>query len=225
MLQNYANEIEKSKHILLQTPAQNFANAAALYSYLLTLHKKVSLYVTDEVDQNFAFLPWYDKIRYTKPSSADLLIDVSSDTLAYYEFFRSNAININAKMATALYSALYEGSEYFASAASAGMLFATVSKLIERGADYRAAEQSLYRSDPLSLFRIKAVLYKSLLLVDNARVAELFISDADLKASGATMHEVQKAMQEVLRVAHVKRVVLKKSDENMKVIKEIEIVK
>ncbi len=213
------------KHIVIQTKSENFANATVLYSYILTLHKKVTLYCEDEVHQRFAFLPWYDKIKPSLPSSAEYTIVVGGDTLSYYDFFNTNNIKLNSKMATGLYAALYEKYEYFSAIKSDGILFATLSKLVESGANCEAVEQHLYRSNPLSLFRIKATLYQSMLLVKSATEVELFLCDADLKASGASIYEVTKAMQELLTLAHVKKVVLKKSDQDMKVIKEIEIVK
>lgn len=225
MLQIYANEIEKSKHIVLKTNNKGLANASAIYSYLLTLHKKVTLYLVEKPDPKFEFLPWFEKITQSALKSYDLEIEVGAQSLDYYDFFDSNEIKINQKMATALYAGLFESSEHFTCVQSAGMLFASLSKLIERGADFKSVEHYLYRSNPLSLFRIKSILYKSMLLENNATEAELFICDADFKASGASMSEVYRTMQEVLTLAHVHKVVLKKSDESMKVIKEIEIVK
>lgn len=226
MLQKDTLEIiEKSKHILLQTDNDSFANASALYTYLLTLHKKVSIYSVDEVEQKFAFLPWYDKLKSLAPSSADGVLEINAETLEYYTFFKDHKIKINLKMATALYSALLVRYDNFTSLESDGMVFATAKELIELGAEFKTAQKYIVKSDPLSLFRIKAILYQNMLLVKNATELELFVSDADLKSSGASMREVHKVLKEASSLVHIEKIVLKKSDENMKILEEIEIVK
>lgn len=223
MLQLHA--IKKSKHILLQTQSSTFANASAIYSYLLTLHKKVSIYSEDEVEQKFAFLPWYEKIKNVAPASADLVIKIVDEPLEYYEFLSTHAPKINAKMATALYAAILVRYDSFRAIESHGILFACVSQLVLYGAECKSVEKNILRSTPLCLFRVKAILYKSMLLRDSAREVELLISQRDFKESGASMREIESVMRELLTLVHVRRVVLKSSDENMKIIKEIEVVK
>jgi len=225
MPQLHTLEIEKSKHILLQTQSDTFASASAIYSYLLTLHKKVSIYSEDEIEQRFSFLPWYEKIRRVAPSSADLIIKIEDEPLEYYEFFRANRVKINVKMATALYGALLMKYDNFRAIESHGMLFACLSELVLCGADCKGVEKIVLRSNPLSLFRVKAILYKSMLLCNSATEAKLYISQRDLEESGASMREVECVMRELLTLIHVTKVTLIKSDENMKILKEIQIVK
>ena len=214
--------IQNAKHILLKTDSNSFANASAVYSYLLMLHKKVSICFSEEVEPKFSFLPWYDKLKSVVPSSADIVIEINYEVLDYYKFFKENGVNINKKMATALYSALLVRYENFSSCESDGIVFATANQLIELGAQHKVAQTAIAKSDSLALFRLKAILYKNMLLVQSATEAELFISDEELKASGASMIEAEKVMQEVLSLVHVTKVVLKKSDEDMKIIKTVE---
>ncbi len=73
--------INQAKHIIVvahvNPDADSIGSASAMYTYLLTLHKKVSFFcATDAVNQRFSFLPWFDKIRNSFPSSADLLISL-----------------------------------------------------------------------------------------------------------------------------------------------------
>ncbi len=71
--------IESAKHIVvishIDPNADSISSASAFYTYLLRLHKKISFFcVTKEINQNLSFLPWFEKIRSSFPSSADLAI-------------------------------------------------------------------------------------------------------------------------------------------------------
>lgn len=215
-------KITESKHILIKTSGDSFANASAIYSYILTLHKKVSLYHEEEIEKRLSFLPWFCKLKKIKPSSADFEIDVNAEVLDYFTFFQTNSIKINKKMATALYSGLLMRYDNFNSSETSGTIFATASQLIELGAEQQVAQREITKSDSLALFRLKSILYKTMLLLENAQHVELYISDYDLKSSGASIKDAIGIMKDVLSLAHVVKVTLKKSDENMKIIKTIE---
>lgn len=80
------NEIESATHIVLiahiNPDADSFGAASAMYTYLMRLEKKVTLFcVTERINPHLAFLPWFDKIRHQFPKSADLAI--SFDCGAY----------------------------------------------------------------------------------------------------------------------------------------------
>ena len=105
--------INSAKHIVITTDNAAFANASALYSYILTLHKKVSLHNSEALESRFSFLAWFDKSRIKMPTSGDEVITMSSGTRELYEFFVSNKIKINAKMATALYAGLLQEFDAF----------------------------------------------------------------------------------------------------------------
>lgn len=71
--------IDEAKHIVVishvNPDADSIGSASAFYTYLLTLHKKVSFFcVTKDINNKLSFLPWFDKIRNTFASSADLAI-------------------------------------------------------------------------------------------------------------------------------------------------------
>lgn len=214
--------IESSNHILLRVQDDSFANASALYSYILTLHKKVSIYNEKKLEYRFSFLPWYEKCKTVEPSSADVVLEVDGDVLKYYTFFQENDIKINKKMATALYSALLLRYKNFSSCKTDGIVFATASQLIEFGAEYKIARQKIVKSDALSLFRLKAILFKKMLLVSSGTELQLLVNDTDLVASGATLEDAKKIMKELLNLVNVTRVVLIKSDTDMQIIDKIE---
>lgn len=213
--------VQSAKHIVLVTDSSSFANASAIYSYILTLHKKVSLHHTKPLAKKLSFVPWFEKSRVAVASSADLLIEVQPDSKELFEFFLAQEIKVNAKMATALYCGILLEYDFFKSSACDGTIFAISSQLIALGADYQLAREYLLNSVPLSILRLKAIMFGTLVLTHNAKVAEVYVSDKDFKSSGASLEDAYSIMSEVLHGAHVTKVILFKSDENNKILKEI----
>ncbi len=216
-------QINESKHILIKSDKESLAQASALYSYLLTQHKKVSLYA-DAIDRRFSFLPWIDKVRTNVPTSADLEIDSNIEIMVLYTFLQESDVKINAKMATALYAGFLKRYKNFISDDVNGTVFAALSQLITLGAEHKQCVKHLCKEVPLSMIRLKALLFKTFLLKENGKVACVSINDADLLASGASMEDALDAATELLNVVHVQEVHLVKSDENNKIIKIIKDV-
>jgi phosphoesterase RecJ-like protein len=214
-------DIIKSKHIVIKTNNQFFAIANVFYSYILTLHKKVSLVSDEKIESYLSFLPWYNKLRDTTPSSVDLIIDTQFSVIECFEFLKSNDIKINQKMATSMYCALLIEFDFFKSSKCDGTVFAIASELISLKADYKLCKDHILNRVSLSTFRLKALMLKGMLLTDNARVANVYVSDEDLKATGAVLNDAYLLMREFLSLVNVKEVALKKSDENNKIIKII----
>ena len=214
-------EIASAKHIVLLCDEKSFANASALYTYILTQHKKVSLIAQEPLPMNLAFLPWFEKVRYTEPSSGDYHLRVGTQTLALMQAFEERVLKINEKMATSLYAGLLLEYDFFKSDACNGMVFAAAAKLMELNAAHSICMKHLLFSQPLSLFRIRALLFKKLRLIENATIALLYFCDEDLQSSGANMRELFIVMNEVLMLVHVKEVRLIKSDENNQIIKSL----
>ncbi|QOP41661.1 hypothetical protein [Sulfurimonas marina] len=213
------SKIKESKHIVLISDNKSFSLANVLYSYILTLHKKVSLVVDEELDRKFAFLPWFGKVRKQVPSSCDLEIKISLDTLGVYEEFQSESIKINAKMATAFYSSLLIEDE-IKSVLCESKKLSVLSELIVLGADCQLCYRFLRESRSLALFRMRAEMFANFLLKEDGTLAEVYIDDEILKKSGASLEDAFFISKELLEIVHVDRVVLIKQDEN-KVIKEI----
>jgi len=72
-------KIGQAKHIVLiahvDPDADSLGSASAMYTHLMRLHKKTTLFCASErIDKNLAFLPWYEKIRHHFPTSCDLAI-------------------------------------------------------------------------------------------------------------------------------------------------------
>ena len=78
-MNNIIKTIENSKHIVvavdINPSVDSLASASALYTYFLTIHKKVSFFsLKEHMDKNLFCIPWIDKVRTSFPSSADLMI-------------------------------------------------------------------------------------------------------------------------------------------------------
>ena len=78
--------IDAAHHIVLiahiNPDADSLGSASAMYTYLMRLEKKVTLFcVTEQVNHRLSFLPWFDKMRHQFPAKADLAI--SFDCGAY----------------------------------------------------------------------------------------------------------------------------------------------
>ena len=214
-------EIDSFSHIVLLCDADSFANASAIYSYILTKHKKVSIVCETAIAKKYSFLPWFDKLRTKVPTSADCTIVVDDDILFLYDFFQKSSVKINKKMATALYGALLEKYDYFTSSECSGIVFATASQLIELNAAYQECVKYLQYNQPLAYFRLQSILYNNMLLTQNATVAILFVCEEDFKESGASMEDAYVIMNDVLKMAHIQEVQLIQKDENNKILKSI----
>ena len=215
------NAINNAKHIVITMDNSSFANASVMYSYILTLHKKVSLYSNEVLENKLSFLPWYDKARLKMPTSADLEILMDTESLKLYKQFITFEIKLNVKMATSLYAGILEEFDNFQSPQCNGIVFASASELIALKAEHKKCNQYLFKSLPLSSLRLKAKLLSSLSLENNALHAKLYVSDLDLKSTGSSLKEAFIIMKEALSLVNVERVTLYKSDENCKILKEI----
>jgi hypothetical protein len=212
--------VEEKKHIVLFCDEDSFAVASVLYSYFLSRHKKVSM--VGDVTKRFAFLPWYDALRSTKPASADICIDTRNmEVHKLFLFLKEGELRINKKMATALYCAYFLRYDHFTSADCDGMMFAAISEIISLGAAYKTVQKALLYTEPLKLFRLRAYLYANLQLTKNATKALVYCSDDILDKSGATLDDACAILGEFLAIAHVKEVCLLKSDANNVIVKKI----
>lgn len=215
-------EIDKANNIVILTNSDSFSESSALYTYVLQLHKKVSLVCEkDALDSNLACVPWYKNTRQVVSASADLIIDMRIFKNSLYEIFITNDVKINKKMATALYAGLFKNCHNSFETKIDGKIFAIMAHLIELEAEYSLCNELILKSQPLSLFRLKAIMFKDMTLLNGATVAIFHISRADLKSSGATLKEAYIIMKESLSVIHVQIAILLDSDRDNELIQLI----
>ena len=80
-MNNIIQRIDAASHIVViahvNPDADSIGSASAVYTHLLRLHKKVSFFCASKnINQKLSFIPWFDKIRDSFPSSADLAISL-----------------------------------------------------------------------------------------------------------------------------------------------------
>ena len=209
-MQTILKNIDNYKHIVIVVPDANsigyLASANALYTYLLQLHKKVSLYKEiDDYGLNLQFLPWISKLKTSYPSSADIKIDAIS-SIKLYNYFEENSIKLNKKMATSLYAGLlYETNGFKKNIDSS--VFMMAQKLLECNADVNLCTKNILDYQTLCILRLKAILLKKMLLKENGCLAVVNLNDEDLKMSGAKIEDVDIIMDEILSLVSVTKVI------------------
>jgi len=219
-MNNILDGIDNAKYVMIVADAKNLSRASALYSHLLRLHKKVSLVCESKnIDNKFSFLPWFEKIKSSRVSSADFIVELNCNTLELYDLFKNNGVKINPKMATALYCGLLVDTDGFLNNAVSGTIFAVAKELIECGADYKTCNNFIMKRTTLSALRLKAIMLKKMLLQNSAKAAVFYICDDDLKRAGATLEECDEILQEALMLPHVELSVLLNLDDEYEVIK------
>jgi phosphoesterase RecJ-like protein len=211
-------EIAEAKHIVIIVDNNTFCQASALYTYILSLHKKVSFYCEIDIDKKYSFLPWFDKLRKTLSSSADLQIQLKKESLL--DFFLLNKIKINKKMALALYAQLFQKLYTDSSENIDGIFFAQMSEMLKLGASHQLCVKNLQQSESLALYRLKAKMFQNMLLVNEAQASIFTISQEDMEATGTSYEDAFVVLEESLNIVHVILAVL--LDENNEVIKIIE---
>ncbi|MBN2896515.1 MAG: hypothetical protein JXK05_11575 [Campylobacterales bacterium] len=211
------SSIEQARHIVLHVcaplDADGLGSASALYTYVLTLHKKATLVCNAEIPPRLRFIPWVDQVRTHLPQSADVCIDISPDqgvlkVLEVFDFLRAREVKINVKMATALYGGLLESLEGFRSPQTDARALHVAAELLERGADAKAAVRFLFEMLPLSHLRLKALLLLEMQLACDAQLALLCVTRAHLQRSGASEGACEAPLREALCLPSVACAVL-----------------
>ncbi|EQB35578.1 hypothetical protein M947_09865 [Sulfurimonas hongkongensis] len=214
-------KIEEAKSVMIVTDAKHLALSSALYTLVLIKHKKITLVCEDEnLDQRFSFLPWFDKIKTKKILSADLVIEIDFSSLDFFTQLKKKSLKINKKMATALYGGLLQESDGFLNPDANGMIFAAAKELIDLKAEYELCTKGLLQTKSLALLRLKSLMFKSMILQNNAKEAIFRICEDDLKSSGASIRDCDEILKEALHLPYVEIVALKNSKDEIIKVKE-----
>ena len=110
-------KINEVKHVQIVVEEEYLYSASALYTYVLRLHKKVSLTcASKELDVKYGCLPWFEKIKTLQTPSAELTINLNHTALELCDAFSERNVELNPKMATALYAGLLNETKGFSNA-------------------------------------------------------------------------------------------------------------
>lgn len=217
-------KIQSAHHIQIVAAASlNAIGAAgALFTYIMTLHKKASLQCSEpERFVYFEAMPWITQFRRTFASASDLALIVGDaddallaceklyfkDAYEVYGFMQKSEIKINVKMATALYCSIASHQDAFRSIQSDGMEFATVARLIELGALHRECNRYLFLHGSLGALRLKAKTLSRMQLYANGEIAVAHLGSSDFESSGAEFEDVWSGLEDMLGLVSVKAAV------------------
>lgn len=217
-------KIDEVKYIQIVVTQEYLPVASALYTYILRLHKKVSLIcTTKEINQKYSFLPWFDKIRKVESSSAELNIVLNHSVVEFHKHFKENEIILNTKMSTALYAALLDETKGFLNKKTDGTIFAIASELINSGAEYKMCSEFILKQTTLARLRLKSLMLANMKLENSAKDAVFYISDNDFKATGTTIVDACEIREEAFLLKYVEKSILFNRDTKEKFIKNKEI--
>ncbi|MFT7004369.1 MAG: hypothetical protein ACJAWW_001727 [Sulfurimonas sp.] len=221
-MKNILDRIDNAKYVMIVVDAKYLSGASALYTYILRLHKKVSLVCqTKNISNRLSFLPWFEKIKSSKTESADFVIELKNGSIELYDLFKYLNIKINPKMATALYGGLLLETKGFTNTEVNGTIFAMAQELIECGANHKMCSDSVLKSTTLSALRLKSIMLKNMVLKNNAKAAVFFISNNDIKSSGCVCEDLEEHLIESLKLPYVELSVLLDADNEYEVLKLI----
>ncbi|MDD2790080.1 MAG: phosphoesterase [Sulfurimonas sp.] len=210
--------IQNAKHIEIIVQPDFIGSASALYTYILTLHKKVSLVCkAKNIDKKFSFLPWFEKIKSSDTPSADLSIVCDFSAQSLYEAFDAHTVKLNKKMATALYGALIYETQGFSKGVD-GTIFAMAEVLLACGAEHELCVREILQNTSLAYVRLKALMLTKMLLQNSAKTALFIICDDDIQATGASLEDACEIMLEAFSLRYVEMVVLLNSDHEYRVV-------
>ncbi|MFC2074384.1 bifunctional oligoribonuclease/PAP phosphatase NrnA [Campylobacterota bacterium] len=238
--------LDDAKHVLIiahvDPDADSMGSALAMYTHVLRLHKKVSLFCkTNNMDPSLKFLPFFEKVRTNIPNDYDLAmsfdcgtykrlgIDINAplvnvdhhisnekygtvnliDTTAIstsqvlYDFFKSNEIKLNAKMATALYAGLADDSQNFTTDKTDERTFLMAADLIKSGADNALCTKMLFKERSLASMRMKAKMLSAARLYCSGRVVSTLVERSFFEETGAYEVDCEEALHETLELANV----------------------
>ncbi len=238
--------LDDAKHILIiahvDPDADSMGSALAMYTHLLRLHKKVTLFCkTLKMDPSLKFLPFFEKVRSSIPKDYDLAmsfdcgtykrlgIDVNGvlvnvdhhisnekygtinliDTTAIstsqvvYDFFKSNDIKLNAKMATALYAGLADDSQNFTTDKTDDRAFMMAADLIKSGADNALCTKMLFKERSLASMRMKAMMLSAAQLFCSGQVVSTLVQRSFFEQTGAYEVDCEEALHETLDLVNV----------------------
>jgi phosphoesterase RecJ-like protein len=245
-LHKLVEALNDAKHILIiahvDPDADSMGSALAMYTHVLRLHKKVTLFCkTKNIDPSLKFLPFFEKVRNTTPNDYDLamsfdcgtykrlgvdvngslvnvdhhisnenygtinLIDTTaiSTSQVLYDFFKNNDIELNAKMATALYAGLADDSQNFTTDKTDHRTFLMAADLLKSGADNALCTKMLFKERSLASIRMKSKMLSSAQLYCSGRVVSTLVERSFFEETGAYEVDCEEALHETLELVNI----------------------
>ncbi|MEA3523815.1 MAG: bifunctional oligoribonuclease/PAP phosphatase NrnA [Campylobacterota bacterium] len=125
-------------------------------------------------------------------------------TQVVYDYFISQGVKINPKMATALYAGLLDDSQNFISDKTDARSFDMAKVLLEKGADKEKVVSHLFQTSSLSGLRLKGLMLSAMQLYGDASIVVHKVSKEMLDSCGAKVSDCEAALEESLFLPTVK---------------------
>ncbi len=124
--------------------------------------------------------------------------DALSTTQVLYEWFVTQSIKINAKMAHALYAGLMDDSKCFRDPRCTVKILKIAHDLIELGADHEECVNALYHSKTLASLRLQGEMLKRMKLRIDGSLALFEVDQEMLEATGASLGDCKAVLDEAI---------------------------
>jgi len=134
--------------------------------------------------------------------------DAISTTQVLYEWFVTNDIKINGKMANALYAGLIDDTSCFSDPQCSPSIFMMAHSLVQLGADHAQCVNALFNSHSLASLRLKSKMLGEMKILHNGRVAVLEVDQALLESTGAVLRDCKAAVDKALSLKTVEAALL-----------------
>ena len=134
--------------------------------------------------------------------------EAMSTTQVVYEWFLSQDIKINAKMAHALYAGLMDDTKCFRDPRCSMNIFSMAHRLLELGANHEQCVNGLYNSKTLASLRLQGEMLKRMKLVLDGQLALFEVDQELLAATGATLGDCKAVLDEAMALKIVNTALL-----------------
>jgi hypothetical protein len=208
--------IEKAKHIAVIVDEKSFAHGSAIYSYLLQLHKKVTLVSEVPLAKKLSCLAWYKDVRNALPQGAEYVLKVECEALELYHYLQNCGAKINEKIAQALYVALFMERNLFAPSLEQERV-AVASQLLEVACEAPACFNQVVRTRSLAELRLKAKLLQRAVLRADATQAWVEICEDDFKQTATQHKDIMVCVEDLFCLPYVQEVIFTDSQTKQKI--------
>lgn len=134
--------------------------------------------------------------------------EAMSTTQVVYEWFLSEDIKINGKMANALYAGLMDDTKCFRDPRCSMSIFGMAHRLLELGANHEQCVNGLYNSKTLASLRLQGEMLKRMKLVLDGQLALFEVDQELLGATGASLGDCKAVLDEAMALKIVNTALL-----------------
>lgn len=129
--------------------------------------------------------------------------DAMSTSQVLYDWFVTESVKINGKMANALYAGLIDDTGCFSDPHCTSSTFMMAHSLVQLGADHVECVNALFNSYSLASFRLKGEMSRRMKLLADGRVALFEVDQALLESTGARLRDCKAVVDEALSLKTV----------------------